>query len=241
MTAAILVGVFVASVLGSVHCVGMCGGFVAVYSNESRTPWRMHLSYHLARLVSYASVGAISGAIGSVFNAAGKSWGVSQAAGTLAALIMVLWGLSIVSAELGLKLPLPRFTRSLGQLARRVLSPRGRPPLHAAALLGLSSTLLPCGFLYAFYVAAAATGAATTGALVMTAFWLGTVPLLLGFGTMLRHLSFAVRKRVPLVGALVLLTLGFVQLFGRVNVPAHALAAADPDHPPGCPLHGGGK
>ena len=182
MTAAILIGVFVASLLGSVHCVGMCGGFVAVYSNESRTPWRMHLSYHLARLVSYASVGAVSGAIGSVFNAAGRSWGVSQAAGTLAALVMVLWGLSIVSAELGLKLPLPRFTRGLGQLARRVLSPRGRPPLHAAAILGLSSTLLPCGFLYAFYVAAAATGAAATGALVMAAFWLGTVPLLLGFG-----------------------------------------------------------
>jgi hypothetical protein len=240
MTLAVLAGIFAASLLGSVHCVGMCGGFVAVYSNEARKPWRMHLSYHLARLLSYASVGAISGGIGSALNAAGSLWGLRETAGTLAAVVMLLWGVSILTQELGLRVPLPRPLVRVGDLARRVLSPRGRPPLRAAAVLGLSSTLLPCGFLYAFYVAAAASGSATSGALVMATFWLGTVPLLLGFGTVLRHVSLAVRRRVPLVGAVVLLCMGFVQLLGRVNIPAHALASTtNADHPPGCPMHGG--
>jgi sulfite exporter TauE/SafE len=240
MTFAVLLGVLGASLLGSLHCVGMCGGFVAVYSNEAQRPWRMHLSYHLSRLVSYVSVGAISGGIGNALNAAGRVWGLQETAGTLAAVVMLLWGLSILTQELGLRVPLPRPLARIGDVARRVLSPRGRPPLRAAAVLGLSSTLLPCGFLYAFYVAAAASGSAASGALVMTAFWMGTVPLLLGFGTVLRHVSLAVRRRVPLVGALVLLGMGFVQLLGRVNVPAHALSSAtDADHPPNCPMHAG--
>ncbi|MEZ4223694.1 MAG: sulfite exporter TauE/SafE family protein [Polyangiaceae bacterium] len=237
MNPTVLAGVLAASLLGSVHCVGMCGGFVAVYSNEAEAPWKMHLAYHLARLTSYATVGAISGAVGNAVNAAGARLGLVQAAGTLAAAIMVLWGLSIVSAELGLRVPLPSFAERLGAVARRVLAPRGRPPLRAAAVLGLSTTLLPCGFLYAFYVAAASAGSALGGASIMLAFWLGTVPLLLGFGTLLRRLSLALRRRVPLLGAVVLLALGFAQLLGRVNVPAHALSTGE--HPPGCPMHGG--
>lgn len=226
MSLTLLGAVLVMSLLGSVHCVGMCGGFVAFYSGEdtSHSAWRAHAGYHAARLVSYVSVGAAAGALGSAVDAAGSAFGLARGAALIAGLTMVGWALLLLGRELGLRLPAGNLGTKLGELATATLTPLARkPPVLRASLLGLASTLLPCGFLYAFYVTAAGTGSALGGATVMAVFWLGTVPLLLGLGASTARLARSARRHVPVLGALLLLSVGLLQVLGRLSVPASAM------------------
>jgi len=93
-------------------------------------------------------------------------------------------------------------------------------------LLGLASALLPCGWLYAFVVIASGTGSVAGGVAVMAAFWLGTLPMLLGLGVGVQQLGRRIRRHVPIVMALALLAVGLTTVLGRVNVPALAVQSA---------------
>jgi sulfite exporter TauE/SafE len=92
-------------------------------------------------------------------------------------------------------------------------------------LLGGASALLPCGFLYAFALAGAATGSPLGGALVMAALWLGNLPALLGFGFLLAGALSRVKRHIPLLSAACVFALGISTLNSRVNVPAFAVSA----------------
>ncbi|HUJ61254.1 MAG TPA: sulfite exporter TauE/SafE family protein, partial [Kofleriaceae bacterium] len=80
--------------------------------------------------------------------------------------------------------------------------------------IGLIAGLLPCGWLWAFVITAAGTGGAASGALVMLAFWLGTVPMVLLLS--LAGPVFArLRARLPVITAVTLLALGLGTLAFR--------------------------
>ena len=233
-----------ASVLGSVHCAGMCGGFVAIVSDgvAGRTRWLSQLAYHAGRLVSYATLGAVAGTLGRAVDLAGSAAGVGRIAAIVSGSLMIVWGLVALLETQGVRVLRPhwalpmRLTRVLGAL-------RARPPLGRALLLGLSTTLLPCGWLYAFAVTAAGTGSAAHGALLMTAFWAGNVPILLGLGVALSAAVGRVRRHVPVLSAAVILAVGLFTVSARANFPAFAAAACHLRRAPtvpspgGCPCH----
>jgi sulfite exporter TauE/SafE len=101
-----------------------------------------------------------------------------------------------------------------------------QPPLLRSGLLGLSTTLLPCGWLYAFAAAAAGTASVTTGAAMMSAFWLGSLPVMLGVGVSFQALSRRFRKHVPRLSAALLIAVGMLTLLTRLNLPAFAAGDA---------------
>jgi hypothetical protein len=61
MSLALLAGVFVASLLGSLHCAGMCGG-IACFVGGTAARGRALTLYHLGRLLSYAAKRSTSAA-----------------------------------------------------------------------------------------------------------------------------------------------------------------------------------
>ena len=63
--------ILVASLLGSVHCAGMCGGFVCFYAAGARTTLATHVAYNLGRLVSYLLLGVMAGLVGMSVDRAG--------------------------------------------------------------------------------------------------------------------------------------------------------------------------
>ncbi|HEY5961333.1 MAG TPA: sulfite exporter TauE/SafE family protein [Polyangiaceae bacterium] len=222
----LLATVTTASLLGSLHCVGMCGGFVAFYSSgagatgvKSVVP---HVAYHAGRLVTYTLWGMLAGSLGAMLDVAGHAVGIGRVAAIVAGVLMVTWGLAMLTARLGVSLPWLRTRRSVSWLSRALARLVDKPPIVRASLLGLSSTLLPCGFLYAFVITAAGTGSALRGALVMAAFWFGTVPLLLGLGLGVERIGARLRRFVPTVTALLMVALGAYAVVGRVNVAASA-------------------
>jgi sulfite exporter TauE/SafE len=215
-------GVFASSVLGSLHCAGMCGPLVAAYAGMpgSEAPWRRramsHAAYSAGRLAAYVALGALAGACGAAINGAAAWAGVSRAAAIVSGSLIALWGLHAFLGARGVRvvpLSAPGSLKRAFAAAMRAVA--ARPPATRAAILGLGSALLPCGWLYAFVVTAAGTGSASTGALVMAVFWTGTLPVMLAFGEAVRALSGPLRRHVPATCAVVLMIIGLWTVFGR--------------------------
>jgi sulfite exporter TauE/SafE len=168
---------FVAGLVTSLHCVGMCGPLAcslmpARGSGGQGTSDGQTVStvYHVARLTGYAVLGALAGGIGR----APLGW-ISQSA-----LRWLPWVLVPFFVALALRWDryLPRFA-ALGRLTWKLHSwMRGRSRLEAAAALGFATPLLPCGPLYFLVTLALLSGSALRGVEFMLAFGLGTVPLL---------------------------------------------------------------
>jgi hypothetical protein len=79
----------------------------------------------------------------------------------------------------------------------------------------MASTLLPCGWLYGFAVTAAGTGQAALGAAVMTAFWLGTVPAMVGVGLGVQKLARLVGPRLGIIMPAMLVIMGIFTIASR--------------------------
>lgn len=189
---AIALGLFgVALVGGFAHCAPMCGPFVLmqVADHDGAAPTVRRLArgilpfYQAGRLTTYVALGALAGGLGASFAAlAPMHWAAAALLG-VAAIAFLLRGLT---GALHL-LPLPHqgmlaasWAGTVARLAGPLLRHRGSGT--AGYALGLVLGLLPCGFLYAALLAAAATGSVLAGALAMAAFALGTVPALAAIG-----------------------------------------------------------
>lgn len=228
-------GVLVASLLGSVHCAGMCGGFVCFYAGGggggggggARSDARGHIAYNLGRLVSYLTLGAIAGILGASVDRVGAIAGLSRVAAVLSGTLMVAWGVSTLLATRGVRLPgfgqpLPGGARNpLGAALARV---RERSPVERAAVTGLLTTLLPCGWLYAFVAAAAGTGSVTGAVTTMVFFWAGTLPMMLSAGYGVQRLTGRFRARLPMVTATAVVVMGLLSISGKMRMAPQALA-----------------
>lgn len=205
--------VFIASLLGSTHCAGMCGGLVAFYSGADRRAGApagpSHIAYHGARLVLYALLGALAGVAGGLVDDLGSWVGLQRAALAFAGLVLIAYGARGLLLARGITLrPLPG-TQLLSALVRRSsagLAARG--PLARASLLGALTGLLPCGWLYAFVATAVGAGGALGGALVMAVFWLGTLPVLVALGVGVRLAVGRFAARLPAFVAVLLIVSG---------------------------------
>jgi len=247
VTVSLLVPVAAASLLGSVHCAGMCGGFVAIAGDGVSGKARVisQLSYNAGRLVSYILLGAAAGWFGRAVDLAGNAAGIGRAAALVSGSLMILWGMGALLETQGLRVFRGRLT-----LPKRVIdslgSVRRLPATWRGLVLGLSTTLLPCGWLYAFAVTAAGTASPVHGALLMAAFWSGNLPVLLGLGVALSALVGRARRIVPILSGAVIFGVGLFTVTARANLPAFAAAAvthcqlrgaAPLPTPADCPCH----
>lgn len=182
LAAALLMGL-----LGSPHCIGMCGGIATALAPPLAGPglsrWRtaaIPVALGLGRVGSYALLGAAVGAIGDATATA-----VGLAAGPPARVVLgslfILFGLSVSGwwpgALAWLERPAAKLWSRIAPLAKRTLPIEGA---GRALLAGGLWGLLPCGLVYGALAGAAVLGSAAEGALWMAAFGLGTLPAVLG-------------------------------------------------------------
>ncbi|MEM1031545.1 MAG: sulfite exporter TauE/SafE family protein [Myxococcota bacterium] len=209
-----------ASLLGSLHCAGMCGPLVAVYASvgEGRR-LRAHGAYHGGRLLTYVGLGALAGGLGGLLDVAGALMGMATLAAAAAGAAVAGWGalklLSHYDARwAGAAGAPPRVKRVVGRVVARL---HAHPPAVRALGLGLSSALLPCGWLYAFVAVAAGRASVAGGAVVMFVFWLGTVPALTVVGEGVRRLAGPLASRLPVVSAMSLIVVGLGTVWMRAG------------------------
>lgn len=221
----LLGAVLVASVLGSAHCAGMCGGLVlfAVSADHEQKPRRcrsLHVAYHAGRGLSYAMLGLLGGGIGAAVEFGARQAGFQRTGAILAGSAMIAFGLIALLRVAGVRagsLPLPKAWTGMIERGHRVAF--AMPALPRAWAVGLLTALLPCGWLYAFALTAAGTGSALFGMLVLLAFWAGTLPLMVSLGAGLEFLTGPMRRRVPAVTAVIVVLLGVLTAMGRISMP----------------------
>lgn len=177
MTSLVLIAsIFGASFLGSWHCAGMCGPIASLMATR-----RGLVPYHLGRLISYTLLGAFAGGLGSFFLTTEIVWLRWISAGLFAG-FLAFAGFRLLFPQLS-KIKLPSvLSHSLFRM---------RP---SAFLVGLTTILLPCGWLYTYVAAAIATRSAWAGALMMSVFWFGSLPALSALPSLIQSV---VRKSNP--------------------------------------------
>jgi uncharacterized protein len=240
---ALLLSVLAASFVGSLHCAGMCGGLVAFSAGSAGkgSLAARHGAYQGGRLLAYVALGALGGVLGAGLDDVGSRAGLGRAAAVVAGATMLVWAavLLLDPATLAGRLRLPAPVERLVVACVRGLG--GRPPLVRAALMGLASALLPCGWLYAFVLVAAGTGSAAAGAVTMAVFWLGSVPALLGVSVGVRALAQRLGRRLPVLSGAALATVGVLTILGRAAMPVPAASPPDAARatvPTEAPCHG---
>jgi sulfite exporter TauE/SafE len=164
---------FIAGLVTSLHCAGMCGPLACTLMpvrGDRADAQTVATVYHVARLSGYALLGALAGGLG----AAPLTW-ISHSWLRWLPWVFVLF---FIALALRWDSFIPKFI-ALTRLTWKLQSfVRGRSRVTAAALMGLSTPLLPCGPLYFLVALATLSGSALRGVEFMLAFGLGTVPLL---------------------------------------------------------------
>ncbi|EIC19890.1 sulfite exporter TauE/SafE family protein [Thiorhodovibrio frisius] len=187
MTAS-LITAFLVGLLGGMHCLGMCGGIVTSLTlsqpQERPFPDRLliQLGYNIGRLLGYGVIGALFGGLGDLMLESLPLEDAQRLLYAAAAVMMLLLGLYLGRWWQGLAR-----LEHLGARLWRFIAPIGQrwlPIRHGwqAVGVGFVWAWLPCGLVYSVLIWSLASGSALSGALLMLAFGLGTLPNLLGMG-----------------------------------------------------------
>ncbi len=162
--------VLLTSLLGSGHCIAMCGGLITPVATTKTSV----LFYHSGRLLGYLILGSLAAALGDLLL---YSWfsELQSSMVVIMGLFFIMFGLlNLVQKNLHIQAPF------LQTLYSRFFSKalHVKDTVLKAFLIGFLSFLLPCGWLYTYVIAAAGTGNAAIGGLTLFCFWLGTLPAL---------------------------------------------------------------
>ena len=205
--------------LGGTHCIGMCGGIVGALSLGATSRPSLHLAYNAGRILSYGVAGAIAGALGGASLALSDQLPARVMLFVLANLMLVALGLYLMGVTRALA-----FSERFGAKLWRHLQPLTRRYLPARTMaqafpLGVLWGWLPCGLVYSALVTALASGSAASGAALMLAFGLGTLPNLLLAGLLaVRLKAYAAMPAVRLAAGLLVLCFGLWGLFAALRL-----------------------
>lgn len=204
-------------ILGSAHCIGMCGGITSALSlslegkSRSQIFWLM-LTYHFGRVTSYAIAGFLMTAIG--WYLGGISPEVKLGLRSFAAIMLIAMGLYLTGWWRGLT-----HLEKIGHKLWQYIQPKTQASLPIknfpnALTVGMLWGWLPCGLVYSTLTWSAIQGRPLQGALLMASFGIGTIPSVFLLGAFSRQLSGIIQASITrnLAGLLII-------LFGLWSMP----------------------
>ncbi len=162
--------------LGSFHCVGMCGPIAFLLPlNRKKQSMRVFqlFNYHLGRLCTYGFIGFVFGLLGKSLNVFGIQQQLSIIIG-IGMIIIILIPSNFFNRY--------NFSKPIYSIVAKVKRAMGtelkeKKP-NTFFIMGLLNGLLPCGLVYMAVFGALGSDGAGYGALYMLFFGLGTIPLM---------------------------------------------------------------
>lgn len=198
---------FMTGVLGSGHCLGMCGALVSGYfmnagKSHSYFPF---VTYHLGRISVYALIGLAAAALGFVLVASGLF-------GKIQSIMQMLIGFAVIILALGI-LGLIPFQGSFHLISMKTYSQgyaatRKKGPVLGALMAGFLNGLMPCPLTFAMAVQATSAVNIVDGGLLMMAFGAGTLPTMLFITIVFGKLAAKVRGIMYKLAALMMIFMG---------------------------------
>ena len=220
---------FILGLSGAGHCLGMCGGIAAALNLGGARSSAITVAYHTGRITSYTLLGALLGLASASIDIGAWTIGLRYLAG----LLLIGMGLYIANWWGGMAL-LERAGAKLWQPVQRLSStllPLRRWPQGFA--LGLCWGLMPCGLIYSSLAWAATSHDATTAALMMMLFGLGTLPAMLATSMGAQGLQAFLRRRgLKQVIAVLLIGSGIWTLYITAVHTNHSMHTGHDGHRP---------
>lgn len=210
---------FIVGLLGSLHCVGMCGPIalaLPIFSESRINIILGRLLYNFGRTITYSIMGALFGLFGSRIVLFGLQQDLSIIIGVLILVyVLIPRKLKNKIAETNLSRRLVSFLKSNFST---LISKRTNRSLFT---IGLLNGLLPCGFVYVGIAGAVSTQGWVNGALYMALFGLGTIPIMFATSMLGRVLTFDLKRKInKLVPAFaVILALLFIMRGLNLGIP----------------------
>jgi sulfite exporter TauE/SafE len=232
-----------AGFFASLHCVGMCGVIIIAYSAQLNGKMAgahqasagvlsrasvfgtlpMHVAYNAGRMLSYALLGGLAGALGGFVTPVRNA---STYIAVISGVLMMVTGVLLLNL-----FPLPVWL-SKGKIGTRAAKSVGRiiqdTTASSKALLGFLTPLFPCGILYAMIIKAGASQNFVSGALTMALFALGMTPALILTGTATNFITARWRKIGNTLAAVTIILLGLVLLLRGLGVPYLSFLSTGP-------------
>jgi len=207
---------FVFGLLGSFHCIGMCGPIamaLPLNRKSKMTATIGGMSYHLGRLTTYGVFGALFGFLGKGLVLVGFQQSASIIIGVI--MIMVIFMTVVFKKNWHVLstyfVGIGRLKSSLGKLFQK-------KSVRSFFTIGLLNGLLPCGLVYMGVLQAIATGNSIYGAAVMVAFGLGTVPMMSAVLILGNFISINARNKMRKFVPVIIVLFGLLLIFRGLNM-----------------------
>ena len=190
---------FAMGLVGSLHCIGMCGPIAMTFPIGNRSLiGRLSggVVYNLGRIFTYTALGLLIGFMGDFFITPKIQSTVSISFGVI--ILLSIFLPKALKKRVSVTAPVRGFFLTLRNRLGRLLSLGTNRSLFA---IGLLNGLLPCGMIYLALTSSFITGSAVKGGLFMAAFGLGTFPAMLAvvfFGSYFtQKIRINFRKAIP--------------------------------------------
>lgn len=164
---------FLIGLLGSVHCLGMCGPIALAMHTQSGYK---SVIYNVGRVISYTSIGVVLGVVGS----GASLFGMQQYLSIIAGIVVLMITFSPKLQSLSIVIPWQK--NILNPLRKVLSSTRSKKSMVYYLTAGILNGLLPCGLVYMAVSASIVAGSIYDSMTTMIGFGLGTWPMMLGIG-----------------------------------------------------------
>ncbi|MEY4963126.1 MAG: hypothetical protein RLZZ323_445 [Bacteroidota bacterium] len=200
-----LYSAFIFGLISSLHCIGMCGPIAMMIPVDRTNPTKKAtqiITYHLGRLVAYATIGLLFGLVGEGFFLAGIQQRLSIFIGV--AMIITILTPERVLAKYNFSKPIYRLISKIKLALGKQFKNKSYQSLFT---IGVLNGFLPCGMVYVALFGAIAMQNVSLGVTYMLLFGLGTIPMMSSviYLNSFITLSFRnkVQKAIPYVGVII--------------------------------------
>lgn len=180
--------------LGSFHCVGMCGPIAFLLPVDRSNNWRklgQIFLYHFGRIFAYSCIGLFFGLVGKSLNLFGLQQQLSIFIGVL--MLAVVFIPQKTFNKYNFSKPVYRIISTVKSSLGKELKKKSPDTFLS---IGFLNGFLPCGLVYMAVFGAIASGSALHGSLYMALFGLGTIPLMTSAIYLGNFLNAQVRQRI---------------------------------------------
>ena len=204
---------FTTGLLGSGHCLGMCGGVVSATTKSKKEV----TLYHIGRLLGYLSLGVIIPYIGIEISGIKENANIKLFSALLIGITFIIIGIQDI---LKTKISRSKISQKYQGLYKKAWSNIFNRFYHYSSLrsfsIGSLSALLPCGFLWVVLIMSLTTSNLFYAAAFIFSFWLGTTPALSFAPLLIRKFISPLNKKIPSLIPSTFILLGVVTISYRL-------------------------
>lgn len=208
----------------SLHCIGMCGPLSLAMPVVGLPPRQRYINlllYQSGRIITYVSIGLLTGLIGRGILLAGYQQMISVLAGLI---VLIAAGGYYIGRRARPFSFLNGFYVAISQLVLRMIKRAGSP--GGALLFGITNGLLPCGMVYIAAVTSISYGSILYAGFFMLCFGIGTLPAMIIMAVAGRRFIGSRYNWMRKLPPLVITTVGVLLLLRGLNLNIPYLSPA---------------